>query len=70
MEEMKDVKSDGSFADETEKGVAFIDLPFTITMLLDLLALKVRSSHFRAYSKQESKAFALQTVEGIILGHL
>ena len=41
MEGMKDVKSDGSFGDETEKGVVFIDLPFMITMLLDLSALKV-----------------------------
>ena len=55
MDEMKDVKSDGSFADETEKGVAFIDLPFTITMLLDLLALKVRSSHFRAIVNKKAK---------------
>ena len=36
MEGMKDVKSDGSVGDETEKEVVFIDLPFMITMLLDL----------------------------------
>ena len=41
MEGMKDVKSGGSFDDEIEKGVVFIDLPFMITMLLDLSALKV-----------------------------
>ena len=41
MEGMKDVKSDGSLGDETQKGVVFIDLPFMITMLLDLSALKV-----------------------------
>ena len=48
MEGMKDVKSDGSLGDKTEKGVVFIDLPFMITMLLDLSALKVRPAHFRA----------------------
>ena len=41
MEGMKDVKSDGCFGDETEEGVLFIALPFMITMLLDLSALKV-----------------------------
>ena len=35
---MKDVKSDGSLGDETEKGVVF----------LDLSALKIRPAHFRA----------------------
>ena len=40
MEGMKDVKSDGCFGDETE-GVLFVALPFMITMLLDLSALKV-----------------------------
>ena len=48
MEGMKDVKSDGSFGDETEKGVVFIDLPFMITMPLDFSPLKVRPAHFRA----------------------
>ena len=48
MEGMKDVKSDGFVGDETEKGVVLIDLPFMITMLLDLSALKVRPTHFRA----------------------
>ena len=43
---MKDVKSDGYFGDETEKGVVFIDLPFMTTMLLDLSALKVRLGQF------------------------
>ena len=36
MEGIKDVKSDGSLGDDTEKGVVFIDLPLMITMLLDL----------------------------------
>ena len=66
MEGMKDVKSDGSFGDETEKGVVFIDLPFMITMLLDLSALKVRPAHFRAIVQRESKVFAPQTVEDIM----
>ena len=48
MEEIKDVKSDGSLGGETEKGVVFIDLPFMIFMLLDFSALKIRPAHFRA----------------------
>ena len=48
MEGIKDVKSDGSLGDETEKGVVFIDLRLMITMLLDLSALKVRPAQFRA----------------------
>ena len=48
MEEMKNVKSDGSLNDETERGVVFIDLPLMTTMLLYLSALKVRPAHFRA----------------------
>ena len=63
---MKDVKSNGSVGDETEKGVVFIDFPFMITMLLDLSALKVRPAHFRALEKRESKVFASQTVEDIM----
>ena len=63
---MKDVKSDGSLGDETEKGVEFIDLPFMITLLLDLSALKVRPAHFRAIVQRESKVFAPQTVEDIM----
>ena len=67
MEGMKDVKSDGSLGDETEKGVVFIDLPLMTTMLLDLSALKVRPahSHFRAIVQRESKVFAPQIVEDI-----
>ena len=66
MEGMKDVKSDGSFGDETEKGVVLIDLPFMISMLLDLSALKVRPAHLRAIAQQESKAFAPHTMEEIM----
>ena len=66
MEGMKDVKSDGSLADETEKGVVFIDLPLMMTMLLDLSALKVRPAHFRAIVQQASKIFPPQIVEDII----
>ena len=54
MKGMKDVKSDGSLGDATEKGVVFRDLPLMITMHLDLLALKVRSAHFRTIVQQES----------------
>ena len=60
------MKLDGSFGDETEKGVVFIDLPFMITMLLDLSALKVRPAHFRAIVQRESKVFAPQTEEDIM----
>ena len=66
MEGMKDVKSDGSFGHETEKGVVFIDLSFMTTMLLDLSALKVRPAHFRSIVQPESKVFAPQTVEDIM----
>ena len=66
MEGMKDVKSDGSLGDETQKGVVFIDLPFMITMLLDLSALKVSPAHFRAIVQPERKVFAPQGVEGIM----
>ena len=62
---MKDVKSDGSLGDETEKGLVFIDLPL-ITMLLDLSALKVRPAHFRSMVHQERKVFAPQIIEDII----
>ena len=67
MEGMKDVKSDGSFGDETEKGVVFIDIPFMMTMLLDLSALKVRPAHFRAIVQLEGKVFTPHTVEDIML---
>ena len=50
MEGIKNVKSDGSLGDKREKGVVFINLPFMITMLLDLSALKVRPAQFRAMS--------------------
>ena len=63
---MKDVKSDGSLGDETEKGIVFIDLPLMITLLLDLSALKVRPAHFRAKVQQERKVFAPHIVEDII----
>ena len=68
MERMKDVKSNGSFGDETEKGVVFIDLRFMKTMLLDLSALKVRPAHFRAIVQWESKVFTPHTVEDIMFG--
>ena len=51
---IKDVKSDGSLGNETEKGVVFIDLPLMITMLLDLSALNVRSAPFRAIEQRKS----------------
>ena len=66
MEGIKDVKSEGSLGDETEKGVVFIDLPLKITILLDLSALKVRPAQFRAIVQRENKVFAPQIVEDIM----
>ena len=66
MEGIKDVKSDSSLGDKTEKGVVFIDLPLMITMLLDLSALKVRPAQFRAIVQRESKVFVSQIVEDIM----
>ena len=66
MEGIKDVKSDGSLGDETEKGVVFIYLPLMLTMLLDLSALKVKPAHFRDIVQRESKVFAAQIAEDII----
>ena len=66
MEGVKDVKSDGSVGDKTEKGVVFIDIAFMITILLDSPAQKVNPSDFRALVQRESKVFAPQTVEDIM----
>ena len=60
------IKSDGFLGDETEKGVVFTEIPFMITTLLDLSALKVRPAQFRAIVQQESKVFALQIMEDIM----
>ena len=48
MEGIKDVKSDGSVGDKTEKGVVFTDLLLMITKLFDLAALKVEHLKLRA----------------------
>ena len=48
---------DVSLGDETEIGVVFIDLPFMITMLIDLAALKARPVHFGGIVQREKKAF-------------
>ena len=66
MEGIKEVKSESSLGDETEKGVVFIDLLLMKTMLLDLSALKVRPAQFRAIAQRESKVFAPQIVEDIM----
>ena len=66
MEGIKDVKSDGSLGDETEKGVVFIDFPLMITMLLDLSALKLMPAQFRDIVQGESRVFAAQIVEDIL----
>ena len=66
MEGIKEVKSDSSLGDETEKAVVFTDLPLMVTMLIDLSALKVRPAQFRAIAQRESKVFAPQIVEDIM----
>ena len=69
MEGMKDVKSDGSVGDGTEKGVVFIDLPSMITMLLDLSALKVRPDNFTGIVQRESKFLHRKLWKTLYLGH-
>ena len=41
MEGMKDEKFEGSENGDAKNGVLFIDLPFTITVILDLSALNL-----------------------------
>ena len=48
---------DVSLGDETEIGVVFRDLPFLITMLIDLAALKARPVYFGGIVQRERKAF-------------
>ena len=50
-----------------KRSIWYIDLPLIITMILDLLALKVRSAQFRAIADWESKVFAPQIVEDIMV---
>ena len=66
MEGKKDVKSDDSLGEITEKAVVFIDLHLMTTMLLDLSALTVGPAHFKTIVQEEKKAFAPQIVEDII----
>ena len=63
---MKYEKSDGSAGDETEPGVLFIDLPLMITKLLELSALEVRPTHFRAIVQRDGKVLPLQIVKDIM----
>ena len=63
---MKYEKSDGSVGDETEPGVLFIDLPLMITKLLELSALEVRPTHFRAIVQRDGKVLPLQIVKDIM----
>ena len=48
MKGMKDEKSKESEGGNTENGVAFLDLLFIITILLDLSTLNLRPVHSRA----------------------
>ena len=58
MEGMKDEKSEGSEDGDKANGVVFIDLPFTITVLLDLSALNSRPPHLRAVVQHCSRVWA------------
>ena len=59
MEGIEDQTSGWSDAFEAEKGLAFIDLPLTMTTEHDLWALNSRSAHFRVVIHWQKK-FGLQ----------
>ena len=63
MEGIEDGTSGWSDAFETEKGVAFKDLPLTMTIECNLSALNTRPTQARAVMHQESKAWVPETVE-------
>ena len=67
MEGMGDETSGWSDAFDTEKGVAFIDLPLTMTIEHDLSALNSRPAQFRAVTYRESRVWAPETMEDIRL---
>ena len=52
---------------ETEKGVAFIDLPLTMTVEHDLSALNSRPAQVKAVMHRESKVLAPETLVDIRL---
>ena len=67
MERMRDGTSGWTDAFETEKGVAFIDLPLTMTTERDLSALNSRPAQVRAVMHRESKVWAPETLTDIRL---
>ena len=67
MEGIEDETSGWSDALDTEKGVAFIELPLIMTTEHDLLALNSRPAHVRAVMHRESKVWDPETVEDIRL---
>ena len=67
MEGMKDEKYEASEDGDTQNGVVFIDLPFIITMLLDLSGLNSRPVHLRAVLQCCGRVWAPCTEDGIRL---
>ena len=60
---MEDETSGWSDAFDSEKGLAFIDLPLTITLDRDLPALNSSPAQVRAVMHRESRVWFPQTVE-------
>ena len=56
MEGMKDVKSDGSVGDETEKGVVFIDLPLNYASRFVSSKSKTCSPHIYSTKRKQSSS--------------
>ena len=54
---------------ETEKGVLFIDLPFTMTIEHDLSVLNSRPAQVKAIMLRESKVSAPETLVSLGLSH-
>ena len=67
MEGIRDGTSGWTDAFENEKGVVFIDLPFTMTIERDLSALNSRPAQVRAVMQRESKVWAPGTLVDIRL---
>ena len=67
MEGIEDETSGLSDVFDTEKGVVFIDLPFTMTTDCDLSALNCRPAQVRAVTHQESRVWLPETIEDIRL---
>ena len=67
MEGIEDETSGWSDAFDTDKGVAFIDLPLAMTIEFNFSALNFRLAHVRAVIHRESKIWAPENVDDIRL---